>query len=305
MDRLDELMLLMEIVDGGSLAEGARRMRRSPAAVTRCLNAMEARLGVRLIERTTRWIAPTEAGRRLVEHARKVLDDYQEALHDIGCDARNAAGVLRVTAPLAFGRLHLAPVVAGFLAQHPQVKVELVLSNAIVDLREGGIDLALRIGHLADSSLVAKAVGEVRHLVVGSPDYLALRGRPQAVDDLRQHDAILLSTADGIREWQFQVPGRGVVGLLPSSRFSVNQAETAIEAACAGRGLIRVLSYQVAPEIATGRLVPVLRAFEMAPVPVSLVFASARFMPLRLRLFVDFAAGALKQGPAFQAVADG
>ena len=168
MDRLDAMSVFAAIVDGGSLAEGARRMRRSPAAVTRCLNAMEARLGVRLIERTTRWIAPTEAGRRLVEHARKVLDDYQEALHDIGGDARNAAGVLRVTAPLAFGRLHLAPVVAGFLAQHPQVKVELVLSNAIVDLRESGIDLALRIGHLADSSLVAKAVGEVRHLVVGS-----------------------------------------------------------------------------------------------------------------------------------------
>jgi DNA-binding transcriptional LysR family regulator len=305
MDRLDELSLLIEIVDGGSLAEGARRTRRSPAAVTRCLNGMERRLGVRLIERTTRWIAPTEAGRRLVEHARRVLDGYSDALQDVTDEASTAVGVLRVTAPLAFGRMHVAPVVSAFLALHPQVRIELQLTNAVVELRENGIDVALRIGHLEDSTLVAKQVGEVRHLVVGSPEYFARCGRPQDIADLAQHEAILLSGADGVREWKFNVPGRGPVRVRPPSRLSINQAEATIEAACAGRGLIRVLSYQVVSRIESGELVPVLRELEMPPTPVSLVFAGTRFMPLRLRLFLDHAAGALRRSAAFRSVGSG
>lgn len=304
MDRLDELSLLVAIVDGGSLAAGARRTKRSPAAVTRILSEFESRIGVRLIERTTRRIAPTEAGRRLVEHARKVIESYDEAMCDVSGEAKTPVGMLRITAPLVFGRQHIAPIVADFLAAYPQVQVDLILSNAIVDLRENEIDVALRIGRLNDSALIAKPVGQVRHLIVSSPEYIERRGRPGSIEDLQDHEIVVQSTGDAVTEWQFQVPGRGVVRLRPHARFTVNQAETAIEAACAGRGLIRVLSYQVVTKIEAGELVPVLREFEMEPVPVSLVFASARFVPLRLRLFLDFATLALRGCAAFRRVKD-
>lgn len=304
MDRLEELRVLLEIADGGSLAAGGRRTGRSPAAVSRILAGMERRLGARLVERSTRSNVLTEAGRRLVEHARTLLADYDDALGDVSREASEATGRLRVSAPLVFGRLHLAPLIGDFLVAHPGIHVDLVLSNALVDLREARIDVALRIDHLADSTLVAKRVGEIRQRVVGSPAYLARVGTPCSPDDLAGHHAILHAHEDDVREWAFRLADGRVQRMRPPCRWTVNQSETLIDAAIAGRGLIRVPSYQTVDHIEAGRLRCVLKGYEMPPVPVHLVFASTRFIPLRLRRFLDFTAAALGTSTAFREPGD-
>ena len=294
MDRLDELSLLVAILDGGTLAAGARKTRRSPAAVTRILGELEARLGVRLVERTTRRLAATDAGLRLVSHARRLVSDYEEAISEAMGEAALPRGLLRISAPLVFGRRHIAPIVTAFLDAYPDVRAELMLSNRIIDLVEERVDVALRIGPLADSSLVALTLGHVRHVLVASPDYLARRGIPKELSHLAGHEIVLQSTGDALPVWQFGVKGTGMVSIRPQGRLIVNQAETAIEAALAGRGLIRALSYQVAENVASGELERVLREFEPPPMPVSLLVTDTRFMPLRVRVFLNFAAKTLR-----------
>ena len=295
MDRLDELAILVAILEGGTLAAAARKTRRSAAAITTILSAFEGRLGVRLVERTTRRLAATDAGRRLADHARRLLPDYEGAVREAMGEAAVPSGLLRVSAPLVFGRRHIAPIVTAFLAAYPAVRAELMLTNRIIDLVEERIDVALRIGHLVDSRLVAKPVGKVRHVLVASSGYLARRGIPRALSQLADHEIILQSMDDALPEWRFEVNGRGTVGIRPQGRLVVNQAEAAIEAALAGRGLIRALSYQVAEHVASGALKRILREFEPPQIPVSLVVTDTRFMALRVRAFLDFAAKALKE----------
>ena len=289
MDRLDELALLVAILDGGTFAAGARKTQRSRASATRILSELEARLGTRLIERTTRRLVPTDAGRRLAIYARRLIADFDEAINDITGEACIPRGSLRISASLVFGRRHIAPVVREFLATHSEIEVELVLTNRIVDVVEEEIDVALRIGHLVNSSLIAKQVTQVRRTVVASPEYLSRHGIPTSLSDLESHEIVLQSTDTGRMDWQFDVPGKGTKTVKPRARLIVNQAETAIESALTGYGLIRVLSYQVADELANGRLIRVLQDFEPSPLPVRLVYASKRFLPLRTRTFIDFA----------------
>jgi DNA-binding transcriptional LysR family regulator len=301
MDRLDELAVLLAVLDAGSLAGAARRLGRSPPAVTRILAGLEARTGERLIERTTRKLAPTEAGRRLAEDARRLLAAYQAAI------AREHAGVLRgalrVTAPLVFGRRHMTPAVAGFVALHPQLSVELQLHDRNLDLIEEGLDVAVRIGALADSSLVARRVGAVRRVVVAAPDYVRRRGAPESPADLAAHE-VLHSNARGLPpEWRFGPPGAPAsVRLRP--RLSVNDVEAVLTAVRAGHGITQALSYQVAEDLAAGRLVRLLRDHEPATVPVQLVTPSARHMPPRVRAFLDYAAAELAKLPVLKAERD-
>jgi DNA-binding transcriptional LysR family regulator len=298
MDRLDELALLLAILDRGSLSAAARKTRRSPAAVTRILNDLEGRLNVRLFERTTRRITPTEAGVMFAEHARRLLDGYDNALHDVTGTATTPSGVLRVTAPLLFGRRHLAPIVWRFLDRHPKISAELLLTNEIVDLVARTVDVGLRIGRLVDSGLVARCVGHVRRVVLASPDYLAKQGEPASPNELNRHQLVVQSAGEGLTGWHFVLANDMGTTVRPRGRLVVNQAETAIEAACAGRGLIRCLSYQVADEVARGELVRVLRPFEPPALPVNLVFTGRRLMAQRVRTFVDFAVAELQAHPA-------
>jgi DNA-binding transcriptional LysR family regulator len=290
MDRLEELEVFLAVLDAGSLAGAARRLRRSAPAVTRTLAGLEARVGARLVERTTRRLAVTEAGRRLAEDARSLLAGYEAAI------ARDETGPLRgslrISAPLVFGRRHVAPVVAAFLDRHPAVSVELVLNDRNLDLLDEGLDLAVRIGALADSSLVARRIGQVRRVVVASPDYLAKRGRPERPEDLADHELIYSSTVPGPPEWRFAGP-RGPQTVRVRPRFMVNAIEAVVAQALAGRGVTRVMSYQVADELADGRLTRLLAAFEPEPIPVQLVTASARLRPARVGAFLDFAAAEL------------
>jgi DNA-binding transcriptional LysR family regulator len=292
MDRLDELGVFLAVLDAGSLAAAARSLGRSPPAVTRILAGLEARIGERLIERTTRKLAATEAGRRLAEDARRVLAAYDAAV------AREHGGALRgglrVTAPLVFGRRHVTPVVAAFLARHPQLSIELQLHDRNLDLIDEGLDVAVRIGALADSSLVARRVGQVRRLVVAAPDYLRRRGEPQAPDELAAHE-VVFSNARGVApEWRFGPPtSPTTVRLKP--RLSINDVEAVLTAVRAGHGLTQALSYQVAEDLQAGRLVRLLRAHEPAAVPVQLVTPSARHMPQKVRAFLDHAAAELSK----------
>jgi DNA-binding transcriptional LysR family regulator len=294
MDRLDELAVFVAIIDHGGLAAAARRLRRSPPAVTRALSSLEERLGVRLIERTTRRFAPTEAGRALAARARVLLGDYDDAVN--GTSGAPVHGLLRVTAPLQFGRRHVAGLIAGFLDTYADMRVELVLNDRYLDLIDESIDVAVRIGAMADSSLRVTKVGDVRLVLVASPAYLARRGVPQKPTDLRAHEAIVGTTRGMALEWRFgSAKKTTTVHLTP--RFLVNEIESQLFAARAGRGIARVLSYQVAEDIAAGSLVRVLRDYEPPALPVQLVAPGGSYMPPKTRAFLDYATAALRQLP--------
>jgi DNA-binding transcriptional LysR family regulator len=292
MDRLEELEIFSAILDAGSLAGAARKLRRSAPAVTRSLAALEQRIGTRLVERTTRRLAPTEAGRRLGEQARRVLAEYEAAVtEDVAAAPR---GLLRVTAPSVFGTRHVTPVVGSFLDRYPEMRVELVLNDRNIDLIDEGVDVAVRIGQMPDAGLVVRHVGEVRRMVVASRSYVRHRGEPASPQDIAAHDVIFNVGRSATAEWRFRHGGReSVVHLRP--RFSVNSVEAALSAMKAGRGLARFLSYQVADDICKGRVVRLLSAYEPAPLPVHMVMPSAKYVAPKVRAFVDHAVGALSQ----------
>ena len=297
MDRLDELSVFLAILDGGSLAAASKRLHRSPPAITRALASLEERAGVRLLERTTRRTLPTDAGRQLASQARSVLAGYADTMRDAGSAALR--GMLHVAAPVVFGRRHVAPVLASFLAAHEEMRAELTLSDRNADLIEEGHDLAIRIGTLADSSLVARRVGEVRRVLVASPAYLAARGTPERPSDLAGQHSAFASSRPVPAEWRFLDGGRvRVVRLSP--RFIANDIEAELAALREGSGIGSALSYQVADDVAAGRLVRLLRRYEPAPLPVQLVIPGGRFLPPRVWAFLDHAAPRLAALPVLQ-----
>jgi DNA-binding transcriptional LysR family regulator len=297
MDRLDELTVFTAILDAGSLSGAARRLRRSAPAITRALSALEARLGVRLIERTTRRLTPTETGRRFAVDARQALAAYTAAMHQ--ADDAPPHGMLRITAPLIFGRRHVTPVVAGFLATHPAVQAELVLADRNLDLFEEELDVALRIGPLLDPGLTAQRAGEVHRIVVASPNYLASAGTPQVPAELTQHAVVHIVSRPLPPEWRFRDGRRALVVRL-APRLAVNEIEAALVAVRAGHGITRVLSYQVADELTAGTLVRLMRRFEPPALPVSLVIAGKAAPPARVRAFLTYALQTLSALPVIQ-----
>lgn len=293
MDRLDEFAIFVRIVEEGSLVRAAQRLRRSPPAVTRALATLEDRIGVRLIDRTTRRLAPTEAGRALYERARTVVADYEAAA--TGAREAPVRGLLRIAAPVQFGRRHVAPLAARFLDDNEGVEIELMLNDRNVDLIEEGIDVALRIGALADSSLTARPVGHVRRQWVASPAYVARRGTPKAPADLAAHE-VLLGTSRGALEWSFAGRRRGAP-LHLTARLRVDDIETRLKFAREGRGIAQFLSYQVAEDLAAGRLVRLLRAFESPPLPVQFLTKGRAHRAPKIDAFLDFAAKKLSALP--------
>lgn len=291
MDRLDELQVFLAILEAGSMAAAAHKLRRSPSAVTRILSTLEERVGVRLFERSTRRLSATAEGLALAEQARRLLQDYDTAIREHhGAPPR---GMLKVTAPMVFGRRHLAPVVTKFLMRYPEMQVDLVLGDRNLDLIDHGIDVALRIGALDNSGLVARPLGTVRRLTVASPGYLAARGEPATPAALAGHELILATTVRGQAHWRYQgADGEHLVRFTP--RLLLNDVEAVLHAAREGFGIARALSYQVAPDLAAGSLRRLLADYEPS-LPVHLVYPSARHMAPRLRAFVDFALAELAQ----------
>jgi DNA-binding transcriptional LysR family regulator len=289
MDRLDELGIFTRIVDEGSLVRAASRLGRSAPAVTRALSALEGRLGVRLIDRTTRRLAPTEAGRVLYDRARTVLADYEAAT--LGAREAPVRGLLRVAAPVQFGRRHVAPIVAAFLDIHADVEVELLLNDRNVDLIDEAVDVALRIGTLADSGLTARAVGAVRRLWVASPAYLERRGTPQTPGDLAGHEAVH-GTFRTAHAWNFNRSGREA-RVRVAGRLRADDVETRLQAVLEGRGIGQFLSYQTADDLAAGRLVRLLRAYEQQAIPVHLLTKGRTNRAPKIDAFLHFAARSL------------
>jgi len=288
-DRILGMQVFVRAVDAGSLSAAARALGRSLASVSRSVTQLEERLGMRLLHRSTRRLTPTEAGAAFYDSARRILAEIDEAELALGGGAAAPRGTLSVTAPLLFGRLHVAPTVAEWLATYSQVDAQLVLTDRNVNLVEEGIDVAVRIGRLDDSSLVARKLGEVPRVVCAAPSYLRRQGTPRSPEDLRSHECLRFTGFTPGREWTFRHDGREI-RVPVTGRFTCNVVEPTLDAARDGHGVIMVLGYQAAADLATGRLVRILRDFEPLPLPVNAMFLSPRLMAPRVRTFLDLLA---------------
>jgi DNA-binding transcriptional LysR family regulator len=282
MDRIDAMAAFVAVADLEGFAPAARKLGLSPSNVTRLVAALEDRLGARLLQRTTRSVALTDTGARYLERARRILADVEEAESSAQAERTQPSGRLVVSAPIGFGRMHVSPLMSAYLRRYPDVSGELRLSDRMINLVEDGVDLAVRIGHLPDSSLVARSVGDMRRMVVASPSYLKRRGEPDNPAAVVSHDTIQFGTSD----WDFVEDGDEVrVPCTP--RFVTNSADAAILHAEQGGGLTRVLAYQAADAIKAGRLQIVLAKFEQPPLPIHIVYPTSRLLSAKVRTFVD------------------
>jgi DNA-binding transcriptional LysR family regulator len=289
MDRLDAMQAFVAVADLQGFAPAARKLGLSPSAVTRLIAALEQRLGARLLQRTTRQVALTDVGTRYLERVRRILSDVEEAEGAAEGERTLPSGRLVVSAPVGFGRLHVSPVMSAYLKRYPEVSAELLLSDQIINLVEDGVDLAVRIGHLADSTLVARHVGEMRRIVVASPAYLKARGEPKTPAAIASHDTIQFGALTASPDWRFVEDGRDVrVACTP--RLATNSADAAIQYAEADGGLTRVMFYQAADALKAGRLNIVLAKFEQKPLPIHLVYPTSRLLSAKVRAFIDLVA---------------
>ncbi|RVT84762.1 LysR family transcriptional regulator [Inhella crocodyli] len=299
MDRLHQIKAFVAVADALSFAGAARRLGLSPPAVTRAVNELEAHLAVRLLTRTTRVVRLTEAGRRYAEDCKRILADWAEADESVSGLHGTPQGSLIVTAPALFGARHVTPVVTQYLDRYPQVQVACWFLDRVVNLVEEGVDVAVRIGELPDSSLQAVRVGQVRRVVVGAPSYLTARGRPERPEDLARHTLVAASGVSPQPQWRFERDGEvQTVALQP--RLTTTSNDAALSAAVGGFGLTRLLSYQVQDAVTQGRLEPVLTAFEPPPLPVHVVHREGRHASLKARAFIDLAVSLLREDPALR-----
>jgi len=287
MDRFEAMAVFSSVAELGSFAAAARHHGLSPAAVTRAVGGLEARLGARLLTRTTRHVALTDAGRGYLDDCRRILHEVEQAEAVAGGNHAIPKGALAVTAPTQFGRLHLGPALPAFLARYGDLAVSVLLVDRLVDLVEEGIDVGVRIGALASTALVAVRLGEVRRVVVGAPDYLEASGVPTSLDDLARHRLIAPTSLMTAANWGFIVEGKSVA-VRVRARLAASQPDVAIDAARAGFGLTRVPLYQVADDVRAGRLRVVLDPFEEPPLPVHLITIDGRRAAAKVRAFVDF-----------------
>jgi DNA-binding transcriptional LysR family regulator len=287
MDRLEAMQTLVAAVDSGSLSAASRALATPLATVSRRVSDLEAHLGAQLLVRTSRKLILTEAGEAFVAVARRLLDDLRDAERAASGEYRAPRGELLVTAPIMFGKLHVAPVIHAFLAAYPEVTVRLVLSDQVIDLVEAHVDVAVRIGQLRDSELIARHLGEVRWVICASPDYLARHGEPAEPEALAAHDCIAFEGLQSHRLWTVG-SGAAARSLAIRPRFSVNTADAVVDAAAAGLGIARVMSYQAAAALSAQRVTAILRGFSADPLPVSVLHQPQRAQPLKRRAFLDF-----------------
>ncbi len=293
MNRLEAMTVLLAVVDAGSLSAAGRKLGMPLATVSRKVADLEVELKTRLLIRSTRQLTLTEAGRGYVAACRRILDEVNEAERAAAGEYSAPRGDLVVTAPVVFGRLHVLPVLIEFLRVYPDVNVRLDLGDRIVNLLEDHVDLALRIGSLPDSGLVATQLGSIRRVVCASPAYLSKIGAPTTPHALADHQCISFELIATANTWRFHIDGVDTnVPIHP--RLIVSTAEAAIDAAIAGVGITTVLSYQIESALRTGALRLLLEAFEPPPLPVSFLYSSQGRLPLKLRALLDFAAPRLR-----------
>jgi DNA-binding transcriptional LysR family regulator len=299
MDRLQAMTAFVAVVDSGGFASAARKLNLSPPVVTRAVAELEERLGLRLLTRTTRVVRVTDAGARFADDCRRILADIDEAETAATGTHATPRGTLTLTAPVLFGQVYVTPILVSYLEQFPEVDAQCLFLDRVVNVVEEGIDVAVRIGELPDSSLQAVRVGRVRRVLVASPAYLQARGVPQRPDDLAGHTIVSAAGVNPVSEWRFNDAGTThVQRLQPRMRTTTN--DSAVAAALAGLGIARLLSYQVAAQVRSGALQVVLQAFETAPLPVHVVHHEGRRATQKVRAFVDLAVERLRGDPGLR-----
>jgi DNA-binding transcriptional LysR family regulator len=287
MDKFAAMRVLVGIADAGNLSAAGRQLGLSLTSVSRQLMALEQALGATLVERTTRHLALTESGQLYYERAKQILAEVAELERGLTMQTGIASGRLHVSAPSLLGRLRLAPMLPGFLAEQTSVSVDLMLVDRPVRLAEEGIDVALRVGPLEDSGLIVRKLDDIQLVVCAAPDYLRRRGEPAMPDDLVEHDCLAFDDVPGVAEWSFQ-DGSLRRSLRIPTRLCANDFDTLISAALAGAGLVRVPSWQVAHYLVDGRLRIALEAYQRPPTPLSVLTLRNRLLLPKVRAFVDF-----------------
>lgn len=294
MDRLESMTTLIAAVEGGSLSAASRTLKMPLATVSRKVSELEAHLKTRLVNRTNRRLTLTDAGRSYIAASKRILESIDEAERAASGEYSAPRGDLVITAPVVFGRLHVLPLVSGFLKAYPDINARLTLADRVVNLQDEGVDLALRIGELPDSNLIAARVGAIRQIVCASPAFCKEHGTPKTPADLARHPCITFEGMTSQRAWKFPVNGKPV-SVPIRSRLVVNNAEAAVDAAAATVGITRVLSYQAAAALRAGKLIRMLKKFEPAALPVNLVYAGQGRLPIKLRAFIDYATPRLRK----------
>lgn len=294
-DRLKTMAMLVKAVDEGSISSGAKALGMPVATVSRRISELEADLNAELVVRSPRGLALTDTGVAYVAACRRILEEVEEIERSAAGEFAEPKGTLTLTAPVVFGRMHVLPVVTEFLQRFPDINVRLQLIDRPISLSEEHIDMAVRIGPLPDSALIARKVGEVRRIVCASRSYLETHGRPKAPRDLEGAPCIIFDQFLADQTWNFEA-GEKTLRIPVKARLCVNTAEAALDAAEAGLGCTRVLSYQAAPGIEAGRLEAVLQSWETKPLPVQFVCEQRALVPEKLRTFIEFAAPRIASG---------
>ncbi len=292
MDRFHAMKVFVRVAEVGGFAEAARRLHMSPPAVTRAISALEAQIGARLLTRTTRSVTLTEAGQRFFADSKRILADVDEAEASAAGSYAKPTGTLTITASVMFGQIYILPIVQDFMDTYPDVTVRLVFLDRVTNMVDEGMDVAVRIGHLPDSSYAAVKVGTVRRVVVGAPSYFEKYGVPREPIDLSDHRIISANTVWPSNEWRFGQGEKRTVMVKPAMYCNSNAA--VIDSLHSGWGISRLLSYQVGPCLMDGRLLTVLEDYEEEALPVHVVHPEGRHASAKVRSFVDFAAQRLR-----------
>lgn len=294
MDRLHLMTVFVAVAEEESFAGGSRRLAMSPPAVTRCIAALESRLGVKLLDRTTRYVRVTEAGQRYLDDARRIIAEMDEADDAVVGINATPKGHLTLTAPVLFGRMYVTPLIVDYLNLYPQMDVSALYLDRVVNMMEEGVDVGIRIGELPDSSMKALRVGYVRRVLCASPDYVARHGVPHTPQDLAKHTIISASSISPSVEWKFRQDNE-LTAVRIKPRLIVTTNDAAIEAAETSFGITRLMSYQITPQLANYRLQIILKEYELAPLPVHVIHREGRHKSARVRTFVDVMVDGLRQ----------
>lgn len=297
MDKLETIKVFIEVAKHQSFVSASEQLGLSAPATTRAIAALETRLGVKLFNRTTRHVRLTEPGSRYLQDAKGIIEQLEEAEAAVAGVYTQPKGILRVTAPVLFGEKHIMPIVTEYLGIHHNVSVRTLLYDRLASMLEEEVDIAIRIGHLKDSSMYATHVGNVRRLVCGSPRYFEKHGIPSTPSDLADHNIIFPAPIEGENTWQFQKNGKKeTVKLNP--KLSCNQNTAALNATVQGLGITRLMSYQISEELDKGNLQCVLMDYDEEPLPVNVIHLEGRRANAKIRSFLDLAIERLRENPA-------
>ena len=297
MDKFSQIQTFVNVVETGSLSAAADRMEIAKSAVSRRLAELESRLGVQLLQRTTRSIKLTESGRSFHESCLRILADMEESELAVATEHATLNGIIRIAAPLSFGVHHLSPVLNRFLQKHPEISLDMNLDDRQINLLEAGFDLGLRIGKLEDSSLIARRLAPIRRIVLASPAYLQQHGEPRSPEDLKQHTGLTYTNMPEGQLWQFTRPDGSRVSVRVPGNLKANNGEFLLNAAIDGLGVVVSTTFIACKAIEQGLLRPILCEFEPEPVSLYAIYPSQRHLPLRVRTLIDFLAECFCENP--------